>query len=250
MRMFGLLCVLAYCAASWLVGMRLLRLAMRTGEAPERLIGVGMLAGGAIGYPASVAALVLAGGAPEVGLRIGITSVLGLSIASGALLLAWRTIYHPAEAWARGVSIALLAFLFVGVVDRLAGYDPAAVAHSRGHGVPRGFYLSVIAGALPYAATTLSGLRYHAMLRKRIPLGLADPVVANRILLWSLTSCAVVVQYACALGSLWLWRWFDPTQLTTAVVGTLGLSIAFLLLLSFFPPPAYLRWLGERGSRG
>jgi hypothetical protein len=241
MRTFGLLCVLAYSAASWLVGLRLLRLGARTGEMPERLIGWGLLAGGAVGYPASVAALSLAAAAPEVALRAGVTSVLGLSLASASLLLAWRTIYHPTEAWARRVSMGLLAFLAVALVDRLAGYDPAAVALSRGHGVPRGFFLSVVAGALPYAATTLSGLRYHAMLRKRIPLGLADPVVAKRILLWSLTSCAVVVQYACALGSLLLWRWFDPTQLTTAIVGSLGLSIALLLLLSFFPPPAWMR---------
>jgi hypothetical protein len=250
MRIFGLLCVLAYCTASWLVGVRLLRLGARTGQLPERLIGWGLLAGGASGYPASVAATVFAAAAPEVALRAGVTSVLGLSLASASLLLAWRTIYHPTEAWARRVSLLLLAFLGVGLVDRLAGYDPAAVALSRGQGVPRGFFLSVIAGALPYAATTVSGLRYHAMLKKRIPLGLADPVVANRILLWSLTSGAVVVQYACALGSLSLWRWFDPTQLTTAVVGTLGLSIALLLLLSFFPPPAYLRRLeGARGER-
>jgi hypothetical protein len=248
MRTFGLLCVLAYCAASWLVGLRLLGLARRTGEAPERLIGWGLLTGGAIGYPASVFALALFESAPAAAVRIGIVSVLGLSIASGSLLLAWRTIYHPTERWAARVAAVLLAFLAVAVVDRLAGYDPSVVALSRGRFVPRGFLLSVIAGALPYAATTVSGLRYHAMLRKRIPLGLADPVVANRVLLWSLTSAAVVAQYACALGSLGLWRWFDPTRLTTAIVGSLGLSIATLLLLSFFPPPAYLRWLQpERG---
>jgi hypothetical protein len=248
MRVFALLCVSAYCAASWLVGLRLLRLAARTGEAPERLIGSTLLAGGAIGYPANVAALLFAGSAPDLALRIGVASVLALGVASGGILLAWRTIYHPADAWARRLATLLLVLLAFSVLDRLAGYDPAAVALSRGRGVPRAFLLSVVAGAVPYAANTLSGLRYHAMLRKRIPLGLADPAVANRVLLWSLTSCAVVAQYACTLASLWAWRWFDPTQLTTAVVGSLGLSIATLLLLSFFPPPAYLRWLQRRTS--
>lgn len=244
MRVFALLCVTAYCAASWLVGVRLLRLAARTGEAPERLIGATLLAGGAIGYPANVAALLFATSAPELALRIGIVSVLALGVASGGIVLAWRTIYHPAEAWARRLSLLLLALLVLSVVGRLVGYDPTAVA--RASGVPRAFLLSVLAGALPYAANTLSGLRYHAMLKKRIPLGLADPVVANRVLLWSLTSCAVVTQYGVTLASLWLRRWFDPTPLTTAIVGSLGLSIATLLLLAFFPPPAYLRWLERR----
>jgi hypothetical protein len=49
MDLFGLACVGAYCAVASLVALHLLRLAARTGQLPELLIGLSLLVGGGIG---------------------------------------------------------------------------------------------------------------------------------------------------------------------------------------------------------
>ena len=66
MQIFGLLCVSLYCLASVIVGVRLARLACKTREVPETMIGAALLSGGMIGYPAGVASQALVSEAPAV----------------------------------------------------------------------------------------------------------------------------------------------------------------------------------------
>jgi hypothetical protein len=93
--------------------------------------------------------------------------------------------------------------------------------------------------------SAVEAFRYHAMLRRRLALGLADAVVTNRVLLWGLTGGSA----AAALVTITLLRLLDvtysaPIALFTAAV--CGLVASSSLYLAFLPPAAYLRWL-ERG---
>lgn len=241
MELFGLACVTAYCAVAFLVAVHLLRLAARTGQLPELLIGLSLLVGGGIGYPGSVAARALAQTSPDLASRLAIAGVLGLALSAWAMLLCWNVIYHRGQRWSRNTVVATTVLLFVVLVERLATMGAAGVTTSNS-----GYVGWLLAGTLPYLFNGVSGLRYHARMSRRIPLGLADPIVANRILLWSTTSLVVVAQYAYSLCGLLLGSAF--AAMSTAVIGSLGLSIALLLTLAFFPPQPFSRWVQARAG--
>jgi hypothetical protein len=100
-----------------------------------------------------------------------------------------------------------------------------------------------------YVWTAFESLRYWSLLRRRLALGLADPVVTNRFLLWGLVGVfsflSVVGPTLAALAGV------DSGEsafmrLTTALA---GLVCSAALLLAFTPPEAYTRWLRERAPR-
>jgi hypothetical protein len=226
---------------AFLVALHLLCLAARTGQLPELLIGLSLLVGGGIGYPGSVAARAFASASPDLASRLAVAGMRGLAVSAWTMLLCWNVIYHRGQRWSRNAVIATTALLFVFLVERLATIDAAGRATSS-----VGYVGWLLAGALPYAFNAASGLRYYTRMSRRVALGLADPVVANRILLWSVTSLIVVAQYAYSLGGLLLGARFTVTS--TAVIGTLGLSIALLLTLAFFPTQPFSRWLQARAG--
>lgn len=247
MKLVGLLCVVVYCIVATGVAVRMLRLAGRTGQVPELLIGAAMLTGGAIGYPMWVLFSVMAAQQPEVALRAGFAGTLGLHLSAWANGLAWYAIYHRGSGWARATLGVVTAALFLSLLDRLV----AVGATVHGTGGASGFLLyriSLACQALPYVLMAVTGLRYHALLERRLALGLADPVVTNRIWLWSATSAVVVVQYGWSIGTLQLRHLPTFAAASHAVVAGLGLSLAVLLSLAFFPPQFYLRRISTASS--
>jgi hypothetical protein len=249
MQLFGLVCVLAYCVVASVVAVRMLRLAGRTGQLPERLIGAALLVGGGVSYPVTVAAVLLAPSAPELARRLLVAGTLGLSASTWTMLLVWRSVFHPGERWSLRVEVAITGVLLASLVDRLAALDLAALSLAAGQRPSAGYVIALVLQAVPFALNALSGFRHHGRLRRRIALGLADPVVANRIWLWAMTSVVVVLQYAWSIGSAAFGFGTDPRS-SGAVIGSLGLTLSLLLTLAFLPPKAYLRWLAARGEKG
>ena len=115
--------------------------------------------------------------------------------------------------------------------------------------------------AAPMVWVTVESFRYWSILRRRLRLGLADAVVANRFLLWGIWSAATFVNlaadpvarvaYVALAGSsteivmdvLW------PVGLgTMGVAMVLGIVSAATLLLTFFPTAAYRRWVEARAE--
>jgi len=246
-ELFGLTCVAAYCAVASVVAVRLLRLADRTGEAPERWIGAALLLGGAVGYPGTIAASALAPSAPWLAERLGMAAILGLHLAAWANLLVWYLVFHPGRVAARRTVVMVSGLLLLAGAEGLASFD-ATAAGSAGRGTPA-YLATLVCQALPYALTAVSGLHYVALLRRRIPLGLADPVVADRIFLWSLVAAVVVTQYAITLAQLAVFAPLGVTLPTVPVIAGLGLLLAVLLALAFVPPEPYLRWVEQRAGR-
>jgi hypothetical protein len=237
-KLFGLLCVLAYCAVATGVAIRMLRLASRTGGVPELLIGAAMLTGGAIGYPTWVLFGVLEAQHADAALRLGFAGVLGLHLSAAANGLAWYAIFHRATPWARAALGGVCFLLFLSLVDRLAAVEARVEGATTSLHLYR---LSLACMALPYLLMAVSGLRYHARLKRRLALGLSDPVVVNRIWLWSMSSALVVGQYGWSLATLHLRYLPTVAAGSHIVIALLGLALAVLLSLAFFPPERYLR---------
>ena len=236
MKLFGLIGVASYCVAALVIGVRLLWLARRTGELPERLIGIAFLSGGGLGYTGLVAASLLSPTAPDAAGVLFYAGWSGMSLAASCLLVFWRRVYHPSLSAARGVvvgGIVLVAVSMVGVF--LTGAPGADLASNP-------WYLAgLVAQGGSYAVNAWASTRYCQLLRRRSTLGLAEPVVANRIQLWSVASWAITLQYSYSITRLTLTGQSSTSGPETMVISSLGLLAAGTMLLAFFPPPWYLR---------
>jgi len=247
LQQLALICVSAYTLMSLFVGARLIRRGLPTRAAPELLMGVAYFSAPGLGYPMVV-------GSSLIGDRLVSTAVfalgecgivLGVSVFFffNAVVFRAASPYSRAFASACSVVFSLCALEIVrghNAVGRdLLGLAPVRTAMM--------ILLAVI--GLAYAWTAYEGYRHHRLMRKRARVGLGDPVVANRFLLWgtagSLQVFANLVS-AHALSSGADMMTDQGSMLATAGVGVVN---SVLLVLIFMPPARYVRWL-QRGPSG
>lgn len=236
---------LAFFVVALVVGVRLVALATRTRQLPELLIGVGVLGIGPIGFGGTLAALALDAGHPAAARFVCGLAAFGVCLGVAAKYqFNWR-IYRPdsvraaALAWL-GVAAALAAF---GLELVATGFAPAALEGVGWHLLRQGLQV----GCLLWGAG--EAFAYWDGMRRRAALGLADPLVANRVLLWGIGAGAA------GLGSgigtaVQLVTGRPPLELPwlTLCAAAHGLVAAVALWLAFVPPRAYRRWLLRRGA--
>jgi hypothetical protein len=139
-------------------------------------------------------------------------------------------------------------------------------------GVTEGFRVRVLPGAAYWLVVALRELvfvwmavesfRYWTLLRRRLRLGLADPLVTNRFLLWAAWAFSIVllglsdpgarIWYFAASGTTELWVPEAGRPIVLVVIaGTsvLGIGAAITLFLTFFPTAAFQRWVAARAER-
>jgi hypothetical protein len=234
----------AFFIVALVVGVRLLLLARRTRELPELLMGVGVLGIGPVGFGFMV-------GAQQAGENASLQTVLlgigTFAVAAGALakyIFNWR-VYHPESVIARAVVVAAGLFLFGSSVHAGITTGFAAESEASARYVIRS---SLQIGCLLWGS--LESLLYWRKMRLRMGLGLADPVVTNRFLMWAIGAGAA------GLGSLVGTVAQIVTGQNSMGVGWVmassslhGLVAAIAIGLAFIPPAAYLRWIRGRGER-
>ncbi len=238
MAILALVGLSAYCLVSLVVGIRLLRLAWRTRELPELLIGLAFLTGGAIGYPIVVASTHYLEKSPELARTLYYLGMPLISFCAALLYRFWQQVYHPAGQRAAFVFWTTVALLIVSLTAQWATTQVGSIA-------AESFWyrlqLYVHGGA--YAINMWASSRFQQALRRRIPLGLADPIVENRVFLWAIASFVVVLQYAYSIGVVYVTPPGEHAIGNPGIISGLGLVAGVLILLAFFPPRAYHRWV-------
>jgi hypothetical protein len=234
---------LAFVGVGGLVGVRLLWLSRRTRGFPERVVGFSLFALAGVAWPLTL----LANGPaslPDALLRAavaGASLTMGLGWA-GVFLFTWR-VFQPGEGWARALAaLGIAAEIGAGLHGAWRAWGVPEAAALR---VPSPVALVLLLGAhTVYAWTALESFRYRALLRRRIPLGLADPLVADRFGLWGWTA---VFGFGSIAPATWaLATGGDPhTLLSRLGVGICGLVCSALLYFAFLPPAAYARFVRE-----
>jgi len=236
MAMFAALAGLFSVLTSWFVGLRLVLLARRTRQAPELLIGLALfLAGGcwsplvAIGRQATAlsdpvrAALVVAG------------AVCGVAGMTSLAVFNWR-VYRPGAAWAPVASALIALALVAAFLVQCLGIGWVEYAHTE----QGPWLLASWIGVGIYLWASVEAWRQYRMQVRRQALGLADPVVTDRMRLWALAMGAAFAAStffaACqALGI--------PVAGTVVGLSLTGLIASFAgacMLLAFAPPATYL----------
>ena len=179
-------------AMGCIVGATLLRRAARTRQLPEFAVGLGLFAFYALSRPLSI---ISAGLGDSVGSGAQFLLLTGSTIGSGLglfglLLFTWQVF----RAWSRAATAAFGAALIGILVTRFGIMsDFLAVPESQVPSFadsPFWVGVSVVLWTGAWFWTSGESLRYYAMLRRRLRLGLADPVVANRFFLWGM-GCGV-----------------------------------------------------------
>ncbi len=230
-----------YLFAVGVVGCRLLMLARRTRQVPERLLGLSLLLGGTLGGPLEGAAL--AGREDFAPAIVGGMLVTGKLFTMVAVALqcifVWR-VFRPSEAWAPWLFALIIALPIAAFGGSLAG----GMASS-GEIPFLWFWVEQIGRVGASCWLVADGARYHGMMRRRLALGLADPLVTNRFLLWTLAGVAAIVFMLTAVPPMFL----DPHRhellliVDLFVFSVAGVAVSVLYLLAFLPPMAYRRFL-------
>lgn len=243
--LFVLVATLTYVVIGWIVGVRMLRLARRTGGFPERALGFAeCLLAGAVPPLFTVVQV-----ASEPALLVRAADFLGqLAYTIGSALLivfTWR-VFRPNEARVRALVHGALVVLGIGggigMTRSFTASDPGELRHVQTFA----FLVMEWVSLVGFLWTSGEALVHHGRLRRQSALGLTDPVVANRMLLWGVVGLGGVVAagsplLASAVGL------ESATHVPTRIAGAIAtITSSAAIQLAFLPPAAYLRWV--RGS--
>jgi hypothetical protein len=199
-----------------------------------------LLAG--ISYPALTAGFML-GDSPGLQSVVmgasGLASVLGQT---GIAIFNWR-VFRAGESAPAVLAVAVAAGMTALWLAQALGSGWGAFARTQQGPWALQQWCSIV--TMGWGG--LESILYYAKLRKRLVLGLADPVVANRFLLWGVFGLmATGINFTSALGNA---LGIDPSRAPLVLVplGFLGAIACAAMYLAFFPPAWYLAHL--RGAK-
>ncbi len=221
------------------LGVRLLRASRLAGAKPELLLGLGFVLAGVSAWLIPLAA---SEGMPEATAKgIAFAAQTGMSVAVALLSrFAWL-VFRPDSVAARWLAFSLIA-ANLAVPLALAGQGAPVPTGALGVAVP----LSRCSVLLWLFVESVS---YSRQMRRRVSLGLAEPMVANRFTLWAIWTGALAFIPLFTLSMRALGILVGPA--TGVLVPVLGGGLAVALVacwLAFFPTAGYRRWIERRAA--
>lgn len=245
MKLLSVLGVGVFMLTSAAVGTRLLLLWRRTHQLPELLLTIALWCVGVLGFALGMTARLLGATAAGAGTPIAVAALCAEYTGCGALVVfAWR-VFHPRAKPAKGFASVLLTLMLAALLAELLS---GQFFHYTDGGPISGAIvpLGLAARGVGPAWLGYECFRYHAMLRKRLELGLAELSVVHRVALWGVATTATASGYALSVAHRVVYRtgiqahgWALESVSLLALVSAVGVGMAF------FPPAFYRRWVGE-----
>jgi hypothetical protein len=224
------------------VGIYLLRKAAQTRGRPEFYLGLAFLCNG-LSYACSELPFVV-----NVEAFVEELSYLGRIWAGGCsftiALFTWR-VFRSEAAWARGLVGSAAALILAGLlVSALEGDWEGMTPLTH-----KGFWLDWAGGIAPFVWLSVESSRQYLVARRRIPLGLIDPLVCNRFLLIAIYATLASSTYLLFLPMYVIYEmhgtWSAGLDLLLGLVEIVSL---IALTISFYAPAFYHRWVGGADS--
>jgi hypothetical protein len=215
-----------------ITGARLLRMSFRTGEQPERLLGL-YLAFTGVAYLGWVLPDFVAFGAKADPMDFAAWVVYCIGVVP--YLEFTRIVFRPESRWPYLLVVGCVLALAVSTLVLILNGDPYS-------GIDGPFYwIQWLGYTVPCMWMTLEAMRCRLNAARRARIGRADPIVMNRYLLLALFGGFQVI--AC-LSDILLTIEYLATQATSIAADLLlgGFELAGIaaLWLVFFPPRVYL----------
>jgi hypothetical protein len=216
-------------------GERLIRLSWRTGESPERLLGLYFAFTG-VAYIGWVVPYMLPMGA--MGEPIDFAAWGLYSIGVVPFLLFIRSVFRPASVWSLWGMVGCIAALATGaVVLTWTGQRYPGLGNVF-------FWIQWLGYTAPCLWLTVEAALCRRTASKRARVGLGDPLISNRYLL--IVAFGGFQVLACSSDILLA---FDFSQNQAAsetadlLLGAFELMGIAAMWLAFFPPAAYRDWI-------
>lgn len=234
--------VAAFGLVSLAVGARLLWLARRTRALPELAIGTGFVVGVLLGFVPET--LLYSTDLVSESWVKPLTALAEISIricAVAIMIFTWR-VFVPHAFHAVAIVCGVVAVMIVSFC-----VAPHGLHHATSDAERVWVHWSFVARTVALLWGTFEATRYWMASRKRAAIGLVDPVVSNRFLLWGIAMGAA----SFLMGSMLIAPVFGLTAsdirwlLAESAFGSLA---AGAIWLTFFPPKAYRSWLVSRAA--
>ncbi|MCG8590141.1 MAG: hypothetical protein MJE66_12690, partial [Proteobacteria bacterium] len=178
-----------------------------------------------------------------------VASCLTGAVGQSAVAIFTRRVFRPGVAWATALMLGIL-FAYPIAFAWHAGSPGLETLLVNKNGPWR---LTVYVGVVNIGWAGTESLLYWLRLRKRLALGLADPVVTNRIGLWALAilSATSISVLNIVLSSLGIpMGGAEGAVLQAIVIGPLGAISSVGLWLAFLPPRWYTQRIAARAEGG
>ena len=225
------------------VGLRLLQRGRALDEMPERLLGLSLVFDG-IEWLLWLFAIYTPAVDTPLGNALGYVCRAGICASLICLLAFNQRVFRPESPLARAVVVVASAAMTVGWIAS------GVVADWNGYRTDLPWvWIELGAQGFAYAWTLCESGLYYGRLRRRLAHGLADPVLTNRLLLWSCYAGAMLAShlFLAAAQSIANVSGSYPALYDTVQAG-LTLVACAALWLAFFAPEAYRSWLRSAPS--
>jgi hypothetical protein len=218
----------------------LLRLAFRTGQAAERLLGVFFLFAG-ISYVIGELAYVF--DLESLLEPLVFLSRIPYAVAVLAIAVFAHRVLQSDEGWGRWLIYGSASLIAAGLVLSVTEGDLGGFYPLRG----AAFWLEWIGLLLPFVWLGVAAFVQFGKARQRVRLGLCDPLHSHRLLLLSLFAlievCGFFIWVALYVVLDSQRQWTPAMDVLYAVTDDLALVIIWLV---FFPPARYRRWIDRQ----
>lgn len=231
---FLLICILG--------GGRLLLLARRTRKLPEFVLGMGMLLLGGVATPLLALARMPADLSLDVRVAFLVAHFTIMVIGMAGFSAFTRQVFRPDETWARILSWTLPATMVIGMLLTHTTHGFAAALDAVGPGE----LLQQLGATATLGWAAWESLRYARTLKRRLALGLADPVVFDRVRLWGVAMGIAVVLSGVTIIAQFTAIDFIATAPGAAFTAFGGFIAGSALYLAFLPPRPYTTWVAAR----
>jgi hypothetical protein len=242
MGISGLICF----TVSGVLGVRLVRLWRQSRQTPELAIGLSFLSAGVFGWAFMLSAN-FAGDPSQSNVGVALFSGGYLLISLGVVLsylFTWQ-VFRPTEIWARALFWCTSAILLLTAIPfQLPQFD--ALMEIPGFALVNAAGTAARIGSGVWGAT--EAFLYWRQMRRRASLGMAEPLVANRFLLWfGASASTALIMTVTSLSPP-----TEPQALTPLFavgVSTFATAAGIQQYFAFMPPEFYRRFIAKRSQR-
>jgi hypothetical protein len=222
----------------------LLSLARRTQQAPERILGITFLLFG-VSYLFYETPYALDNEALVVPFSLVGRLLWNASVVTTAAFT--REVFHREKPWAGPLFWSVVVLLVAGLAISVQQGDLEGMAPI---GNP-GFWFEWVGQLIPFVWVVAAALTEYVSARRRARVGLANPLVANRYLLFAGFGLAQIgtivlmipmyIAYETLDGA--LADWMDQ------LMGSIEMLTIAIIWLAFFPPRIYRVWIERAADR-